>query len=60
MFKRLFLLSGIIAFFLACVMMYFWYLPNYAVETSVPIEQDSEVAVELSEPDSLNMDASME
>ncbi|MDB4655695.1 hypothetical protein OAE48_02500 [Flavobacteriales bacterium] len=28
MFKRLFLLSGILAFFLACAMMWFWYLPK--------------------------------
>ena len=27
MFKRLFILSGIIAFFISCAMMWFWYLP---------------------------------
>ncbi len=42
MFKRLFLLSGIIAFVLACATMWFWYLPMKEVEQEanpVPIEE---------------------
>jgi hypothetical protein len=38
MFKRLFFLSGIIAFVLACVVMWFWYLPNHPAEV-VPVNQ---------------------
>jgi len=48
MFKRLFFLSGIIAFLLACALMYFWYLPNHSIENSAPVEAE-EV-----ESDSLN------
>jgi cytochrome c-type biogenesis protein CcmH/NrfG len=40
MFKRLFFLSGIIAFVLACALMYFWYLPYQS--TSVPNKADQE------------------
>ncbi len=42
MFKRLFLLSGIIAFVLACATMWFWYLPMKEVEKKtnpIPIEE---------------------
>ncbi len=46
MFKRLFLLSGIIAFLLAFAMMYFWYLPNHSVKNSIPIEQEVEENVD--------------
>lgn len=38
MFKRLFLLSGILAFFLACAMMWFWYLPMKEVESQSEIQ----------------------
>ena len=38
MFKRLFLLSGILAFFLACAMMWFWYLPMKEAQTQSEIQ----------------------
>lgn len=56
MFKRLFILSGIIAFLLACAMMWFWYLPmkdrenqNETIEVSAVPADSSEVL----EPDTL-------
>ncbi|MFT4545422.1 MAG: hypothetical protein ACI9UR_002191 [Bacteroidia bacterium] len=56
MFKRLFFLSGIIAFILACSMMYFWYLPNLSTEDSVATEQEQEheIGVYSIDSDSLN------
>jgi hypothetical protein len=51
MFKRLFILSGIIAFFISCAMMWFWYLPmkeqenqNKSIE-KVAVPTDSTEAV---------------
>jgi hypothetical protein len=51
MFKRLFFLSGIIAFVLACALMYFWYLPNH--QTTVPSTTDIEEVTAL-ESDSVD------
>lgn len=35
MFKRLFLLSGVVAFLLACATMFFWYLPREKAKKSL-------------------------
>ena len=51
MFKRLFFFSGIIAFVLACALMYFWYLPNHTEETVVTEQEAVDVALDT---DSLN------
>lgn len=45
MFKRLFFLSGIIAFLLACAMMWFWYLPNQAASTPMETDQTDVIAL---------------
>ncbi|MCF8463455.1 MAG: hypothetical protein K9G41_01335 [Flavobacteriales bacterium] len=54
MFKRLFFLSGIIAFLLSCALMYFWYLPNHPTEKSVSTEQEVETIVDSTKLDSPN------
>jgi len=55
MFKRLFFLSGIVAFMLACAMMYFWYLPSLTTTEDVgETEQEKEVGVYPIDSDSLN------
>lgn len=46
MFKRMFFLSGIIAFILAILTMWFWYLPTQ--------EKKSTIETEAAPPDSLN------
>lgn len=48
MFKRLFFLSGIIAFLLACGTMYFWYLPSQqpTQSTIVPEEVETELSAQ--------------
>ena len=51
MFKRLFFFSGIIAFVLACGLMYFWYLPNHIEEAVVTEQEAVDVALDT---DSLN------
>ncbi|MCF8460162.1 MAG: hypothetical protein K9G46_05520 [Flavobacteriales bacterium] len=56
MFKRLFFLSGIIAFLLACALMYFWYLPNHQNENATSIETEAVT----SEPDSLHATTPLE
>jgi len=38
MFKRLFLLSGVIALVLACLVMWFWYIPNHP-DSVAPVNQ---------------------
>ncbi|MGB0368102.1 MAG: hypothetical protein ACPGD8_01780 [Flavobacteriales bacterium] len=52
MFKRLFILSGVIAFLLACAMMWFWYLPNHSDNSSVPAEIETEQGIIASDADS--------
>jgi hypothetical protein len=54
MFKRLFLLSGLIAFLLACALMYFWYLPNHSSENLASPEQEVSEEVLTTESDSLH------
>ena len=40
MFKRLFFLSGIIAFLLTCVVMWFWYLPGQEATGRAELNSD--------------------
>jgi len=60
MFKRLFLLSGIIAFLLACALMFFWYLPNHSSESLANPEQEVNVEVVSTESDSLHTSMPLE
>lgn len=54
MFKKLFFLSGIIAFLLACILMYFWYLPSQSLQNETIIQTDVELEA-ISTPDTLNL-----
>ena len=55
MFKRLFFLSGIIAFLLASGFMYFWYLPNHPTENPMGDEVEIESNVISAKSDSLEV-----
>jgi len=44
MFKRIFFLSGIIALFLTCALMWFWYLPQQEQKNAVK-PNDTEVVM---------------
>ncbi len=60
MFKRLFFLSGIIAFVLASAVMYFWYLPRHSEQHSAPNEQDRDARVDSTGTDTLNITMPLE
>ncbi|MCB0755173.1 MAG: hypothetical protein H6603_03225 [Flavobacteriales bacterium] len=55
MFKRLFLFSGVVAFILSVLVMWFWYIPNHqnAVNPDNKLNQEVLDTVALQEPSEL-------
>lgn len=56
MFKRLFFLSGLIAFLLAALTMWFWYLPNHQVNSDFDKTEMNQPTTESVDVDSTSVE----